>query len=159
MGTGSTLDGNVTLGTNTTVTAGANAKITGNVTLGTNSTLTAGLGATIGGNLTVGDGTVCNLSVDPESAIPVGGTIKLTSGHATIKLTGDYSSCANMFTIKKKLGSFDPEMNVENFTLDATGVTFPPRGTYSTSLRTIEEDGRVYLMFRAAKNTFRIYIR
>ncbi len=155
MGTGSTLDGNVTLGTNTTVTAGANAKITGNVTLGTNSTLTAGLGATISGGLTVGDGTIWSMTIDPESATPVGGAIKLTSGHATVKLTGDYSSCTNMFTIMKTLGWLDAETNSDNFSLDATGVTFPPKGTYSTSL--IVKEGT--LMFRAVKNTLRIYIR
>ena len=158
MGTGSTLDGNVTLGTNTTVTAGANAKITGNVSVGTNSTVTLGVGAQIAKILTMNDGTTLELAVNADSNMPVS-TIKLASGNATIKLTGDYSSCANMFTIKKKLGLLDPETNAANFTLDATGVTFPPRGTYSTSLRTIEEDGLVYLMFRAAKNTLRIYIR
>ena len=158
MGTGSTLDGNVTLGTNTTVTAGANAKITGNVSVGTNSTVTLGVGAQIAKTLTMNDGATLELAVNADSSMPVS-TIKLASGNATIKLTGDYSSCANMFTIKKKLGLLDPETNAANFTLDATGVTFPPRGTYSTSLRTIEEDGLVYLMFRAAKNTLRIYIR
>lgn len=158
MGTGSTLTGNVSLGTNTTVTAGANAKITGNVSVGTNSTVTLGVGAQIAKTLTMNDGATLELAVNADSSMPVS-TIKLASGNATIKLTGDYSSCANMFTIKKKLGLLDPETNAANFTLDATGVTFPPRGTYSTSLRTIEEDGLVYLMFRAAKNTLRIYIR
>ena len=158
MGTGSTLDGNVTLGTNTTVTAGANAKITGNVSVGTYSTVMLGVGAQIAKTLTMNDGATLELAVNADSSMPVS-TIKLASGNATIKLTGDYSSCANMFTIKKKLGLLDPETNAANFTLDATGVTFPPRGTYSTSLRTIEEDGLVYLMFRAAKNTLRIYIR
>ena len=137
MGTGSTLDGNVTLGTNTTVTAGANAKITGNVSVGTNSTVTLGVGAQIAKTLTMNDGATLKLAVNADSSMPVS-TIKLASGNATIKLTGDYSSCANMFTIKKKLGLLE---------------------TYSTSLRTIEEDGLVYLMFRAAKNTLRIYIR
>jgi len=158
MGTGSTLTGNVSLGTNTTVTAGANAKITGNVSVGTNSTVTLGVGAQIAKTLTMNDGATLELAVNADSSMPVS-TIKLASGNATIKLTGDYSSCANMFTIKKKLGLLDPETNAANFTLDATGVTFPPRGTYSTSLRTVEEDGLVYLMFRAAKNTLRIYIR
>ena len=60
-----------------------------------------------------------------------------------------------MFTIKKTLGWLDAETNFDNFSLDATGVTFPPKGTYSTSL--IVKEGT--LMFRAVKNTLRIYIR
>ena len=155
MGTGSTLDGNVTLGTNTTVTAGANAKITGNVSVGTNSTVTLGVGAQIAKTLTMNDGATLELGVNADSGVPIGGAIKLASGHATIKLTGDYSSCTNMFTIMKTLGWLDAETNSDNFSLDATGVTFPPKGTYSTSL--IVKEGT--LMFRAVKNTLRIYIR
>ena len=155
MGTGSTLTGNVSLGTNAMVTAGANSKITGSVTVGTNSTVTLGVDAQIASNLTIDDGTTLALGVNAESGAPIGGAIKLASGHATVKLTGDYSSCTNMFTIKKTLGWLDAETNSDNFTLDATGVTFPPKGTYSTSL--IVKEGA--LMFRAVKNTLRIYIR
>lgn len=157
MGTGSTLTGNVSLGTNTTVTAGANAKITGNVTLGTNSTLTAGLGATIGGGLTVGDGTVWNLTVDPESATPVGGAIKLTSGNATIKVSGDCSSLDSPVLLKV-LGKLDAETDVANLKLDATGVAFPV--PYNTTLKVKEDgEGSRNLVFRAVKKTFMIYIR
>ena len=157
MGTGSTLTGNVSLGTNTTVTAGANAKITGNVTVGTNSTLTAGLGATIGGGLTVGDGTVWNLTVDPESATPVGGAIKLTSGNATIKVSGDCSSLDSPVLLKV-LGKLDPGTDVANLKLDATGVAFPV--PYNTTLKVKEDgEGSRNLVFRAVKKTFMIYIR
>jgi glycerophosphoryl diester phosphodiesterase len=157
MGTGSTLTGNVSLGTNTTVTAGANAKITGNVTLGTNSTLTAGLGATISGGLTMGDGTVWNLTVDPESATPVGGAIKLTSGNATIKVSGDCSSLDSP-VLKKVLGKLDPGTDVANLKLDATGVAFPV--PYNTTLKVKEDgEGSRNLVFRAVKKTFMIYIR
>lgn len=157
MGTGSTLTGNVSLGTNTTVTAGANAKITGNVTLGTNSTLTDGLGATISGGLTVGDGTVWNLTVDPESATPVGGAIKLTSGNATINIAGDCSSLDRPVLLKV-LGKLDPGTDVANLKLDATGVAFPV--PYNTTLKVKEDgEGSRNLVFRAVKKTFMIYIR
>ena len=157
MGTGSTLTGNVSLGTNTVVTAGANANITGNVTLGTNSTLTAGLGATIGGNLTMGDGTVWNLNIDPESATPVGGAIKLTSGNATIKVSGDCSSFDRP-VLAKVLGKLDSETDVANLTLDATDVVFPV--TYDTRLKVKEDgEGSRNLVFHARKKTFMIYIR
>ena len=157
MGTGSTLTGNVSLGTNTTVTAAANAKITGNVTLGTNSTLTAGLGATISGGLTVGDGTVWNLTIDPESATPVGGAIKLTSGNATIKVSGDFSSLDSP-VLKKVLGKLDSETDVANLTLDATDVAFPV--TYDTRLKVQPDgEGSRNLVFHARRKTFVIYIR
>ncbi len=157
MGTGSTLTGNVSLGTNTTVTAGANAKITGNVTLGTNSTLTAGLGATIGGGLTISAGTVWNLNIDPESATPVGGAIKLTSGNATIKVSGDYSSLDSP-VLAKVLGRLDSETDVANLTLDATNVAFPV--TYDTRLKVQSDgEGSRNLVFHARRKTFVIFVK
>ena len=157
MGTGSTLTGNVSLGTNTTVTAGANAKITGNVTLGTNSTLTAGLGATISGGLTMGDGTVWNLNIDPESATPVGGAIKLTSGNATIKVSGDFSSLDSP-VLSKVLGKLDSETDVANLTLDATDVAFPV--TYDTRLKVQSDgEGSRNLVFHARRKTFVIFVK
>ena len=159
MGTNSTLTGNVSLGTNTTMTVGANSQIIGSVTVGTNSTVTLGVDAQVANTLTINDGTTLALDVNAESGTPIGGGLKLASGQATIKLTGDFSFYANRFTIKKKLCKLDPETNVGNLTLDATGVTFPPKGTYSTRLRTVEENASVYLMFRASKNTLRIYLR
>ena len=157
MGTGSTLTGNVTLGTNTTVTAAANAKITGNVTLGTNSTLTAGLGATISGGLTMGDGTVWNLTIDSESATPVGGAVKLTSGNATIKVSGDFSSLDSP-VLSKVLGKIDSETDVANLTLDATDVAFPV--AYDTRLRVQSDgEGSRNLVFHARRKTFVIYFK
>ena len=157
MGTNSTLTGNVSLGTNTTVTAGANAKIAGNVTLGTNSTLTAGLGATISGNLTMDDGTVWNLTIDSESATPVGGAIRLTSGNATIKVSGDFSSLDSPVLVKV-LGKLDSETNLADLTLDATDVEFPV--PYITSLKAKPDgEGSSNLVFHAVRKTFVIFIK
>ena len=105
----------------------------------------------------MGDGTVWNLTVDPESATPVGGAIKLTSGNATIKVSGDFSSLDSP-VLKKVLGKLDPGTDVANLKLDATGVAFPVE--YNTSLRVKEDgEGSRNLVFRAVKKTFMIYIR
>ena len=113
--------------------------------------------ATIGGGLTVGDGTVWNLNIDPESATPVGGAIKLTSGNATIKVSGDCSSHDSP-VLAKVLGKLDAETDVANLTLDATDVVFPV--SYDTRLKVQSDgEGSRNLVFHARRKTFVIFVK
>lgn len=138
--------GSVTLGNDAVLTGAQESAVGGNVTVGTNSVVTLGSDAMVNLNLTMGDGTTLALSLDNSKLKadpdfkPIGGTIKLTSGEATVKVSGDFSDVDSEI-ITAVLGSLDPATDVKRLNLDATGVTFVPGRTYRSKLK--DEDGRL----------------
>ena len=138
--------GSVTLGNDAVLTGAQETAVGGNVTVGTNSVVTLGSDAMVNLNLTMGDGTTLALSLDNSKLEadpdfkPIGGTIKLTSGEATVKVSGDFSDVDSEI-ITAVLGSLDPATDVKRLNLDATGVTFVPGRTYRSKLK--DEDGRL----------------
>lgn len=138
--------GSVTLGNDAVLTGAQESAVGGNVTVGTNSVVTLGSDAMVNLNLTMGDGTTLALSLDNSKLEadpdfkPIGGTIKLTSGEATVKVSGDFSDVDSEI-ITAVLGSLDPATDVKRLNLDATGVTFVPGRTYRSKLK--DEDGRL----------------
>jgi len=174
------ISGNVVLGDCSTLTGVSKAEITGDVTLGNESVLTGAQGAVVWGNLTVGtnsvvslltkavlnndiemgDGTILALDLDttqeegePEF-LPIGGVIKLPSGKATIKLTGDFTD-ENSDVISRKLGALSINTDVRNLKPDTTEVKFADGLHYRSKLK--DEDGM--LVFYAFKPKFHIIFK
>ena len=174
------ITGNVVLGDGSTLTGGLKAEVSGDVTLGNDAVLTGEQNAVVGGNvivgtnsvvsldtdaavnlgLTMGTGTTLAISLDTakaedeEAVLPIGGIIKLTSGTATVKLTGDFSDSQSE-VISKALGALDINTDVNNLKLDATGVKFPDGLHYYSKLK--NEDGM--LVFRAFRPRFHIIFK
>lgn len=168
LGDGSTLtgglkaevSGDVTLGNDAVLTGGQDAVVGGSVTVGTNSVVTLDTDAAINLNLTMDAGTTLNMSLDTAKAegedvvLPIGGIIKLTSGTATVKLTGDFSDYESE-VISKVLGALDVNTDVKNLKLDTTGVKFPEGLHYYPKLK--NENGM--LVFYAFRPRFHIILK
>jgi carbonic anhydrase/acetyltransferase-like protein (isoleucine patch superfamily) len=168
LGDGSTLtgglkaevSGDVTLGNDAVLTGGQDAVVGGSVTVGTNSVVTLDTDAAINLSLTMGTGTTLNMSLDTAKAegedvvLPIGGIIKLTSGTATVKLTGDFSDYESE-VISKALGALDVNTDVKNLKLDTAGVKFPEGLHYYPKLK--NENGM--LVFYAFRPRFHIILK
>ena len=105
-------------------------------------------------------GTTLNMSLDTAKAegedvvLPIGGIIKLISGTATVKLTGDFSDYESE-VISKVLGALDVNTDVKNLKLDTTGVKFPEGLHYYPKLK--NENGM--LVFYAFRPRFHIILK
>lgn len=152
--------GDVTLGNGAALTGARGSTVGGSLTVGTNSVVTLGPDATVNANLAMGDGTTLALSLDNAKLeadpgfTPIGGSIRLASGKATVKPDGDFTG-NDSEVIVVALGALDSSTGVERLELDATGVRFAPGRTYRAKLK--EEGGR--LLFYAYRPRLFITIR